>query len=154
MIDHYKLFTLPLNHFLFSRYLYLAKPHFSSDTLVPFPDSSDLYSRDKIFSNNINLHIMYHSNSCIKHLFFSFPSDVFTLSPWFICLLSCSSLKLSVASHFVFHLVSDFLFFVLFWMQWIQVTVNKAIFLLRKTFSKIPVSGTLCIQSTSWKTSC
>ena len=39
------LFTVPFYHFLFSRYLGLTKRHFSSDILVPFPDSSDLYSR-------------------------------------------------------------------------------------------------------------
>ena len=35
------LFTLPFYHFLFSRYLDLTERHFSSDILVPFPDSSD-----------------------------------------------------------------------------------------------------------------
>ena len=38
------LFTVPLYHFLFLRYLVLAERHFSSDILVPFPDSSNLYS--------------------------------------------------------------------------------------------------------------
>ena len=41
------LFTVLFYHFLFSRYLGLSKHHFSSDILVPFPDSSDLYSRDR-----------------------------------------------------------------------------------------------------------
>ena len=36
--------TIPFYHFLFSRYLDLTKSHFSSDILVPFPNSSDLYS--------------------------------------------------------------------------------------------------------------
>ena len=36
-------------HFLFSGYLGLTKRHFSSDILVPFPDSSDLYSRVRDF---------------------------------------------------------------------------------------------------------
>ena len=40
------LFTVPFYHFLFSRYLGLTKRHFSLDILVPFPDSSDLYSHE------------------------------------------------------------------------------------------------------------
>ena len=54
MIHHHRqafiilvLFTVPFYHFLFSRYLDLTKRHFSSDILVPFPDSSDMYSRGK-----------------------------------------------------------------------------------------------------------
>ena len=39
------LFAVPFYDFLFSRYLDLTKRHFLSDILVPFPDSSDLYSR-------------------------------------------------------------------------------------------------------------
>ena len=39
------LFTVLFYHFLFSRYLDLTKPHFSSDILVPFPYWSNLYSR-------------------------------------------------------------------------------------------------------------
>ena len=39
------LFTVPFYHFLFLRYLVLAERHFSSDILVPIPDSSNLYSR-------------------------------------------------------------------------------------------------------------
>ena len=38
------LFAVSVYHFLFSKYLDLTKCHFSSDVLVPFPDSSDLYS--------------------------------------------------------------------------------------------------------------
>ena len=38
------LFAVSVYHFLFSKYLDLTKRHFSSDVLVPFPDSSDLYS--------------------------------------------------------------------------------------------------------------
>ena len=45
------LFTVPFYHFLFSRYLGLTKRHFLSDILVPFPDSSDLYSRDVFYSH-------------------------------------------------------------------------------------------------------
>ena len=53
MIHHYNrwafiilvLFTVPFYHFLFSRYLDLKERHFSSDILVPLPDSSDLYSQ-------------------------------------------------------------------------------------------------------------
>ena len=48
------LFTVPFYHFLFSRYLGLTKRHFSSDIFVPFPDSSDLYSR--VISINKNHH--------------------------------------------------------------------------------------------------
>ena len=55
MIHHYNhealvvlvLFTVSFYHFLFSRYLELAERHFSSDILVPFPDSGVLYSRVK-----------------------------------------------------------------------------------------------------------
>ena len=55
MIHHYNhqaftilvLFTVPFYHFLFSRYLFLTGRHFSSDILVPFPNSSNLYSRVK-----------------------------------------------------------------------------------------------------------
>ena len=58
MIHHYSsqafiilvLFTVPFYNFLFSRYLGLIKRHFLSDILVPFPDSSNLYSRDKTFN--------------------------------------------------------------------------------------------------------
>ena len=39
------LFTVPFYHFLLSRYLDLAERQFSSDILVRFPDSRDLYSR-------------------------------------------------------------------------------------------------------------
>ena len=42
------LFTVPFYHFLFSRYLVLAKRRFTSDIFVPFPDSNDLYSRAKL----------------------------------------------------------------------------------------------------------
>ena len=57
MIHHYNyktlvvlvLFTVPFYHFLFSRYLEFAERHFSSDILVPFPDSGVLYSRDNLF---------------------------------------------------------------------------------------------------------
>ena len=39
------IFTVSFYHFLFSRYLDLTERHFSSGILVPFVDSSDLYSR-------------------------------------------------------------------------------------------------------------
>ena len=42
-----ELFTVSFYHFSFSRYLELAERHFSSDILVPFPDSGVLYSRGK-----------------------------------------------------------------------------------------------------------
>ena len=47
-------YKIPFYHFLFSRYLGLTKRHFSSDIFVPFPDSSDLYSR--VISINKNHH--------------------------------------------------------------------------------------------------
>ena len=46
------LFTLCFYHFLFSRYPGLSKRHFSSDILVPFPDSSDFCSCVYVFGNN------------------------------------------------------------------------------------------------------
>ena len=53
MIHHYNhetlvvlvLFTVFFYQFLFSRYLELTERHFSSNILVPFPDSGVLYSR-------------------------------------------------------------------------------------------------------------
>ena len=56
MIYHYNsqaffirvLFTVPFYHFLFSRYLRLTERYLSSDILIPFPDLSDLYSRDNL----------------------------------------------------------------------------------------------------------
>ena len=42
-------FTVPFYHFPFSRYLELAEHHFSSDILVPLPDSGVLYSLVKDF---------------------------------------------------------------------------------------------------------
>ena len=39
-----ELFTVSFYHFSFLRYLELAECHFSSDILVPFPDSGVLYS--------------------------------------------------------------------------------------------------------------
>ena len=38
-------YTVLFYHFLFLRYLVLVQRHFSSDILVPFPDSKNLYSR-------------------------------------------------------------------------------------------------------------
>ena len=69
------LFTVPFCHFLFSRYLGLAKRHFSSDILVPFPNLSDLYSRE-LWIKTINffpvrkltdMHLT-HSLNILKHL--------------------------------------------------------------------------------------
>ena len=45
------LFTVPFYHFLFLKYLVLAERHFSSDSLVPFPDLCNLYTRIKVGSN-------------------------------------------------------------------------------------------------------
>ena len=89
---------------------------------------------------------MYQSNSCIKHLFFSFSSDFFTLSTRFLCRLTRLSLEFFVVFHFVFHFVSDYLLFVLSWMQWMLVTVSKTIISLWKTFSKISLWDMPCIR--------
>ena len=43
---HYSSALIPFYHYLFSRYLVLADRHFSSDILVPFPDSCNLCSCD------------------------------------------------------------------------------------------------------------
>ena len=45
-----ELFTVSFYQFLFSRYLELAERHFSSDILVPFPNSGVLYSRDHMLT--------------------------------------------------------------------------------------------------------
>ena len=64
------LFTVPFYHFLFSRYLDLTKRHFSSDILVPFPDSSNLYSRayvvldynfEEVILSILNFHVFVQS---------------------------------------------------------------------------------------------
>ena len=89
---------------------------------------------------------MYQPNSCIKHFFFYFPSNFFTLSTWFLSCLTRLSLEFPVAFHSVFHLVSDYLFFILSWMQWMLVTVNKSMFSLWKTFSKISIWDMSCIR--------
>ena len=44
-ISYFSAFYSIVLSFLFSRYLELAERHFSSDILVPFPDSGVLYSR-------------------------------------------------------------------------------------------------------------
>ena len=90
MIHHYNhetvvlvLFTVSFYHFLFSRYLELAERHFSSDILVPFPDSGVLYSRG---SNSIKINnsdsrmisvtysdfFLLKSYSCLPKKFFCF----------------------------------------------------------------------------------
>ena len=48
------LFTVLFSHFLFLIYLVLAERHFLSDILVSFPDSGDLYSREKYTSSSRN----------------------------------------------------------------------------------------------------
>ena len=74
MIHHYNhetlvvlvLFTVSFYHFLFSRYLELAERHFSSDILVPFPDSGVLYSRDRTTEQplrNVSAPIQFRRNS-------------------------------------------------------------------------------------------
>ena len=59
MIHHYNhkafiilvLFKVPCYHFLFSRYLDLTECHFLSDIFIPFPDLSNLYSRDHVYQS-------------------------------------------------------------------------------------------------------
>ena len=87
MIHHYNhetlvvlvLFTVPVYHFSFSRYLELAERHFSSDIWVPFPDSGVLYNRaHKIHIRKgyiTNLTIIFttntlkcHSSKTTKHI--------------------------------------------------------------------------------------
>ena len=85
---------------------------------------------------------MCQSISCTEHL--SFSVRVLYSATRFLSLLTCFSLEFSVA----FHLVSEFLFFVLFWMLWMLVTVNNALFSLWKTlitFSKIPTLGWMLV---------
>ena len=97
---------------------------------------------------------MYQSNSFIEHVFFF----IRLLSTRFLSLLTCLSLEFYGAFHFGFHPVwISSNFFVLFRMQWMLVTVNKARFSLRKTlvtFSEI--SAMRCavykIEFAPWKT--
>ena len=84
-------------------------------------------------------YITYRSNSCIDHLFLLFRHTFFYLSTALLCLLTCLSLKVAVAFHIGFYLVAKLLFFVLFQMLWVLVTLNKAKFLPQQTlitFSK------------------
>ena len=96
---------------------------------------------------------MYHTNSCIEHLFFSFR--LLFLSTRFLCILACLSLEFTVAFHlgFGFHLVSGFLVFLLFQMLRMLVTMNKCS--LRKTInlSKILVMSCAVYKTefTLWK---
>ena len=111
------------------------------DTYVYIIVFSDFWW-DKFFSKSIKLlSLMYQSNSCIEHMFFS----IRLLSTRFLSLLTCLSLEFYGAFHFGFHPVwISSNFFVLFRMQWMLVTVNKARFSLRKTletFSKISAMG-------------
>ena len=85
---------------------------------------------------------MCQSISCTEHL--SFSIRVLYSATRFLSLLTCFSLEFSVA----FHLVSEFLFFVLFWVLWMLVTLNNALFSLWKTlitFSKIPTLGWMLV---------
>ena len=85
---------------------------------------------------------MCQSISCTEHL--SFSVRVLYSATRFLSLLTCFSLEFSVA----FHLVSEFLFFVLFWVLWMLVTLNNALFSLWKTlitFSKIPTLGWMLV---------
>ena len=110
---------------------------------------------DRFFNNSIKLLSHYVLIKFFSFLFFSFR--LLYLSTRFFCLLTCLSLNFSVAFHLRLHLVSEFLFFVLFRMLWMMVTMNKVKFSLQKTmitFSKFPATGCVVykIEFTSWKT--
>ena len=110
---------------------------------------------DRFFNNSIKLLSHYVLIKFFSFLFFSFR--LLYLSTRFFCLLTCLSLNFSVAFHLRLHLVSEFLFFVLFRMLWLMVTMNKVKFSLQKTmitFSKFPATGCVVykIEFTSWKT--
>ena len=110
---------------------------------------------DGFFNNSIKLLSHYVLIKFFSFLFFSFR--LLYLSTRFFCLLTCLSLNFSVAFHLRLHLVSEFLFFVLFRMLWLMVTMNKVKFSLQKTmitFSKFPATGCVVykIEFTSWKT--
>ena len=80
------------------------------DTYVYIIVFSDFWW-DNFFSKSIKLlSLMYQSNSCIEHMFFS----IRLLSTRFLSLLACLSLEFYVAFHFGFHPVwisSNFLYF-------------------------------------------
>ena len=110
---------------------------------------------DRFFNNSIKLLSHYVLIKFFSFLFFSFR--LLYLSTRFFCLLTCLSLNFSVAFHLRLHLVSEFLFFVLFRMLWMMVSMNKVKFSLQKTmitFSKFPATGCVVykIEFTSWKT--
>ena len=100
MIHHYNrwaliillLFTVPFYHFLFSRYLDLTECHFSSATLVPFPDSSDLYSRDPTSTSHI---LQKSSNFCCK-------INIFEKIKWFFASNITLVLRFMISNKFYY----------------------------------------------------
>ena len=65
------LFAVPFDHFLFLRYMVLAERHFSWDILVLFPDSHDVYSRDKSTRKIKD----FQKTSTNKEIYFTFQSN-------------------------------------------------------------------------------
>ena len=98
---------------------------------------------------------MYKSSSCIEHLSFCFPSDLFIFQLDFSVfwpIWALNFLLLSILGSIMF---LSFCFYT-FWMLWKLVTVNKAKVSLRKTlitFSEIlSMSCNMYkIEFTSWK---
>ena len=92
---------------------------------------------ENFFSNSIKLlshYVWINFSYWAPFLFFSMRPLYF--STWFLCFLVpvWPFIEFSIT----FHLVSEFLFFVLFRILWMLASVNKAKFLVRKTFNKIP----------------
>ena len=85
----------------------------------------------------------------IEHLLFSFPSDLFIYQLDFSFFWPVWHLSLAQRLTSAFHLVSEFLYFVLFRMLWMLVTVDKTKF----SLWKIPAFGWIShkIECTSWK---
>ena len=96
---------------------------------------------------------MYQSNSCIKHFFFSFPSDFFIyqldffvfdlLEPW-------------ILRYFAFWVPICFgsFCFLYFRIQWMLLTMNKVKFSLLENWNAAMGYAVYKIEFTSWKTSC
>ena len=100
----------------------------SSSTTIISTECSLSYLASKASSSAIVLILLSHYVS-INFFFWTpfllFFSRNFYWSTRFLCLLTSLSLTQSWIFSVTFCLVSEFLFFVLFWMLWILVTVNK-----------------------------
>ena len=72
---------------------------------------------------------MYLSNSCIKHFFFSFPSDLFIYQLYFFVFWPVWTFNFLLLSILFWNFC---FFFIFFRMLWMLVTVNKAKFSPRK----------------------